>query len=154
MFAWYIHLESSRTALDNSVFECLKRYIINPNRSYISLCRLYDIFVFVSWLRTILLCGVDRVLKVISDLTSLLNPWVILVIRSVIEILRGILVRSRLIVHPKNSSSSPVKRVTYYFLMHSTVLINAGLSPIDIISYTYMVPITVLISFTIYKRQG
>ena len=154
MFAWYIHLESSRTALDNSVFECLKRYIINSNRSYISLCRLYDIFVFVSWLRTILLCGVDRLLKVISDLTSLLNPWVILVIRSVIEILRGILVRSRLIVHPTNSSSSPFDWFTHDFLMHSVLFVNLGLSQIDSVLYRYTMKIKFLSSFTLYRIQG
>ena len=39
--------------------------------------------------------------------------------------------RSRLILHPTKFYSSPIDRVAYYFLMHSIVFINSGLSLIE-----------------------
>ena len=154
MLALFIHLESSLTALDHLVCGCLARYSSDSTPLLYLFCRLYAIFVSVSWLCTIPLCGVSGALKVIIGFTSLLNPWVILLIRSGWEILRIILVRSRLIVHTMKSSSSPIDQVAYYFLLYSIISINAGLYPIEIVSYTYTVTIAVLSSFTLYTIQG
>ena len=78
--------------------------------------------------------------------------WVILVIRSGWEILRFILVRSRLIIHPKKSSSVSINIVTYYFLVHSIVSISSGLSHFSSVSYVYTMTIVVQSSFTTYNR--
>ena len=61
---------------------------------------------------------------------------------------------SRLIVNPTKSSSSPIYRFIYCFLMHSIVFINAGLSPVSSVSSTYTITITVLSSCTLYNRPG
>ena len=77
-----------------------------------------------------------------------------MLIRYCWEILRFVLVRSRLIVHPTKSSSSPIDWAAYYFLMHSILFINYGLSPIYSVSYMYTMKITFPSSFTLYNRQG
>ena len=61
--------------------------------------------------------------------------------------------RSRLIAHLMNSYSSPIDKVTYYFLMYSSVFIDARLSLISIVAYTYTMIIIVLGSFNLYKKQ-
>ena len=61
---------------------------------------------------------------------------------------------SLLILHPKKSSSSSIDQVTYYFLIHSIVFVNAGLSTIDRVLSTCTMPIAVPISFNLYNRQG
>ena len=61
--------------------------------------------------------------------------------------------RPRFIVHTAKSSSSPIGRVEYYFLMHSRLFINSGLSPIARMPFTYMMKITSPSSFTMYKDQ-
>ena len=148
-FQWFIsalsiHLDSSCTMLDHLGHECLTRYSSNPTPLLCLFWISYDILVSLSWLLTILLCGISGVLKVISDFMSSLNTSVILLIISGWEILRVVLARSRLIIHPTESSSSPIYQVVYYLLMHPIVFINAGLSPIYSVSYIYTMTITVL----------
>ena len=149
-----IHLYGSYTALYHSVFECLTRYSSHHMPLLYLFFRSYDICVSVSWLLTIPLCGVSGVLKVVSYFTSLMNLWVVLVIISGWEILRVVLVRSRLIAHLMNSYSSPIDKVTYYFLMYSSVFIDARLSLISIVAYTYTMIIIVLGSFNLYKKTS
>ena len=149
MFALYINLESLHTVLDNLVRDFFKRYISNPTSLLDLFCRSYDIFVSVYWLLKIPLWGVSGVLNEISYFTPLLNTWFIWLIIYGWEILRAILARSRSIVHPDKSYSSPIDPVTYYFLMYSIVLINSGLSSIYSVPSTYTIPIKVL-SFYIY----
>ena len=114
MFSPSIHLYSSRTALDHLGRECFTRYIIDPYPLMYIFYRSYDILMSVSWLRTIPLCGVAGPLKIIRDFTSLLNPWGILIIICCWEILRVVLVRSRLILHTTKSYSSPIDLVAYF----------------------------------------
>ena len=45
--------------------------------------------------------------------------------------------RSRLILHPVKSSSSPIYQVAHSFLMNSIVYINYSFSPITSVSSTY-----------------
>ena len=141
MFVSYIHWEISCTTLDSLVRECFTRYISDPMPLLYISCKSYDIFVSVSWLRKIPLCGVAGVLKVISDSMSLLKHWVVLLIISGWEILRVVLVRSCFIVHPKKSSNSPIDRVAYSFLVHLIEFINDGLSSIESLPsmYTMMI---------------
>ena len=154
MFSMSIHLDSSCTMLDNSVCEFLTRYIVNTTPLLHLFYRSSVIFLYVYWLHTILLCCVSGVFKVISNFTSLLNPWVVLLIIYGWEILRVILVRSHLIVHPMSSYSSNTERVLYSLLVHSIVSINDGFYLIDNVSSTYTMIIAVPGSFTLYKIQG
>ena len=114
MFDFSIHLECSHTALDDSGCDFFTSYISDPMPLLYLFCRFYYIFVSLLLLCTIPLCGVAGLLKVISDLTPSLNHWVILLIRSGWDILRFVLMRSRLIVHPMKSSSSPIDQVLYF----------------------------------------
>ena len=154
MFALSIHFNSSLTILDHLGCECFPRYSSNLMTLLYLWCRSYDIFLSVSWLRTILLCGLAGLLKAISDFTYSLNPWVVWIVRCGWEMLWVILVRSRLIVHSTKSSDETVGRVPYYFLMHLIVYINAGLTSINSVSSMYTMTSTVLSSFNLYKRQG
>ena len=131
MFSLSINYNSLHTALDNFFREFFKSYSSDPMPFLYLFCKFFDVFVSIYWLRTIPFCGVAGVLKVIIDFTYLLNAWIILLIRYGWEILRAILVRSRLIVNPKSYSRGPVYLVAYSFLMHSIVSINSTLSPIS-----------------------
>ena len=153
MFALSIHLDSSLTVLDNSVREFFTRYSSNLTPLLYILCRFDDIFMSVRWLRTIPICGVAVVLKVISYFMSSLNTWVVLLIISGWEILRVLLVSTLLVVHPMKYYSSPIDWVAYSFLMYSIIFINSGLSPISSVPLSYTMTIIVPRSFTWYKRQ-
>ena len=61
--------------------------------------------------------------------------------------------RSRLIAHSTKSSSSPVDLFAHYFLVHSIISINYGLSPIVILSSTYTINNGVPSPFTLCKIQ-
>ena len=118
------------------------------------LCISYDIYVSVSLLHITPVYGVVGVLKAIIDFISVLNIWVVFVVRYGWEILRVILVRSHLIVHPMSSYSSNTERVLYSLLVHSIVSINDDFYLIDNVSSTYTMIIAVPGSFTLYKIQG
>ena len=149
-----IHFDSSCTALDNVFWELLTSYSSDPMPLLYLLCGSFNLFVYVSWSLTIPLCGVSEVSKVIIYLKSLLNPWVILVIRCIWYILRVILVGFCLIVHPTKSYSVPIDQVSYYFLVYSIVSINTVFYSISSVSYTYTMKISVPRSFTLYNKQG
>ena len=144
MFSLYIHFDSSCTVLDHLGREWFTSYSSNPTPLLYILCRSFDILFFVSWLHTITLWGVSRLLKVINYFIYLLNNCIMLVIICGWEIFRVILVRSRLIVHTTKSSSSPIDQVTYSLLRHSAVSINTGLSPIENMASTYNMKVIAL----------
>ena len=129
---------------DNYGCECVIRYSSN----YIPLqyqCRLLQNNSVSCW-HKISLCDVVGVLKIVIESFLLISSdW---------EKLRVILVSSRLIVHPKNSSSGPIDQVTYSLLIHYNVSNNTCLSPIIRISYTCKMRIAIPSLFTMYKRQG
>ena len=154
MFASSINLERSRTTLDHSVRECFTRYSSDPTPLLYLFCISYDNFVSISWFSAIPLSGVSVVLKVVNYFIPLLNHLVVLLIICGGEILRVILVRSRLIVHSMKSSNSPNDSVAYYILMNSITLINSGLSTISSMKSTYTMTIKVHSSYTLYKTQG
>ena len=56
---------------------------------------------------------------------------------------------SRLIPHPKNSSSVTIYQLVYYLLINSIVLINPGLSSMASVSYTYTMEIIASILFNL-----
>ena len=127
IFASSVHFDISHTDFDDSGCESFTRYSSDPMQLWYLFCISLDIFVPISCLRTIPLCGVSRVFKGVINCTSLLNPWVIFAIRWGWEILRVVLLRPRLIVHLKKYSSGTIYRVIYYFLMYLIVYINIAL---------------------------
>ena len=64
------------------------------------------------------------------------------------------MVSSRLIVHPKNSSSGTIDQFKYYSLMYYNLSNNICLYPIGSISSMWIITFTIPTFFTFYKRQG
>ena len=153
MVASYIHFDSSRTVLDNSVRGYFTRYNSPPTPLWYLFCRSFRVFISVSCLRKTSLSAVVGVLEVVIDFTLLLNSRVIFAIRRGWKILRVVLLRSPLILHHEIFSSGPIYWSTYHFLFYSIVSKLFDLSTIVSVSYTYTMTIAVPSLSTLQNLQ-
>ena len=138
--------------LDNPDRAFLTRYISDTTTLLYLFCISFKYFVPVFLIMYNPLVWCIRGIESHNWFKSLLYPWFFIIIICGWEILRVVLVRSWLIIHPTESSSGPIYRVAYYLLMHLIVYINDGLYKITSVTSMYKITISVPILFTMYKR--